>query len=51
MFGDKFSLVVQTVKSLPAMWEIQVRSLGWKDALKKEWQWHSSTLAWEMPWT
>ena len=26
------------VKSLPAMWETQVRSLGSEDALEKEWQ-------------
>ena len=29
----------QTVKSLPAIWETQVRSLSWEDPLeKKEWQ-------------
>ena len=27
------SLVAQTIKSLPAMQEIQVRSLGWEDPL------------------
>ena len=32
------SLVVQTVKSLPAMWENHVQSLGWKDPLEKETQ-------------
>jgi len=51
MFVNKFSLVVQTVKSLHAMWETQVQFLGQKDPLKKEWQWHSSILAWEIPWT
>ena len=51
MFVNKFSLVVQTVMSLHAMWETQVQSLGRKDPLKKEWQWHSSILAWENPWT
>ena len=30
------SLVVQMVKRLPAMWETQVRSLGWEDPLEKE---------------
>ena len=29
------SLVAQTVKNLPAMWEIWVRSLGWEDPLEK----------------
>ena len=29
------SLVAQLVKSLPAMWETWVRSLGWKDPLEK----------------
>ena len=45
------SLVAQTVKSLPTMWETQVRSLGWEDALEKEMTTHSSTLAWKIPWT
>ena len=45
------SLVAQTVKNLPAMQEIQVRSLGWEDPLKKEMATHSSILAWEIPWT
>ena len=26
-------------------------SLGWKDPLEKEMASHSSTLAWEIPWT
>ena len=29
------SLVAQTIKNLRVMWEIQVRSLGWEDPLKK----------------
>ena len=48
---DSCSLVAQTVKHLPAMWEIWVRSLGWKDPLEKEMATHSSTLAWKIPWT
>ena len=32
------------------MQEIQVRALGWEDALEKEMAIHSSTLAWETPW-
>ena len=39
------SLVAQTVKHLPAMWETQVQSLGWEDPLEKEMATHSSTLA------
>ena len=38
------------VKSLPAMWETQVRSLGWEDLLEKEIATHSCTLAWKIPW-
>ena len=44
------SLVAQTVKCLPAMWETWVRSLGREDTLEKEMATHSSTLAWKMPW-
>ena len=39
------SLVAQTVKGLPAMWETWVRSLGWEDPLEKEMATHSSILA------
>ena len=39
------------VKSLPAMWETQVWSLGWEDLLEKEMATHSSILAWKIPWT
>ena len=45
------SLVSQMVKWLPAMQETWVRSLGWEDPLEKEMATHSSTLAWEIPWT
>ena len=38
-------------KRLPAMWETQVRSLGWEDPLEKEMATHSSTLAWKILWT
>ena len=37
------------VKTLPAMWETQVLSLGQEDALEKELVTHSSLLAWEIP--
>ena len=39
------SLVAQTVKRLPAVWETQVRSPGQEDPLEKEMATHSSTLA------
>ena len=45
----KASLVAQTVKRLPAVWETQVRSLGWEDPLEKEMATHSSVLAWRIP--
>ena len=44
------SLVAQTVKRLPAMWETQVRSLGGEDPLEKEVAAHSRTLAWKISW-
>ena len=37
------------VKSLPAVWETQVQSLGWEDPLEKEMTTHSSMLAWKIP--
>ena len=39
------------VKDLPAMQEIQVRSLGREDPLEKRMATHSSILAWRIPWT
>ena len=44
------SVLAQTVKRLPAMWENWVQSLGWEDPLEKEMETHSSTLAWKIPW-
>ena len=44
------SLVAQTVKGLPTMWETQVRFLGWEDPLEKEMATHSSIIAWKIPW-
>ena len=43
------SLVVQMVKSLPAMREIWVQSLGWEDPLEKEMATHSSILTFKEP--
>ena len=45
------SLVVQTVKRLPTIWETWVQSLGQEDLLEKEMATHSSILAWKIPWT
>ena len=33
---DRTSLVAQTVKRLPTMWETRVQSLGWENLLEKE---------------
>ena len=38
------------VKSLPAVWETRVQSLGREDLLEKEMATHSSTLVWKIPW-
>ena len=43
--------MAQTVKSLPAVQEMGVRSLGRDDPLEKEMSTHSSILAWKIPWT
>ena len=45
------SLVVQSVKNLPAVQETGVQSLGWEDPLEKEMATHSSILAWKISWT
>ena len=45
------SLVVQTVKNPPAMWETWVQSLGWEDPLEEDVATHSSILAWRIPWS
>ena len=43
--------MTQTVKNLPAMQEIQVRTLSQEDPLEKGIATHSSILAWRIPWT
>ena len=45
---SRASLVVQMVKSLPAVHETQVRSLDWEDPLEKGMDSHSSILAWRI---
>ena len=39
------------VKNLPAMQETQVRSLSQEDLQEKGMAFHSSILAWRIPWT
>ena len=43
------SLLAQVVKSLPALQEIQIQSLGQEDPLEKGMDTHSSSLAWKIP--
>ena len=43
--------LAQMVKSLPAMQETQVQSLGWEEPLEKEVATHSSILEWRILWT
>ena len=43
--------MAQMVKTLPEMWETQVRSPGQENPLEKEMATHSSILAWKFPWT
>ena len=43
------SLAVQMVKSMPALQETQVQSLGWEDPLEEGMSNHSSILAWRTP--
>ena len=45
------SLMAQRVKTLPAVQETWVQSLGQEDPLKKEMATKSSILAWRIPWT
>ena len=45
------SLIVQSVKNLPAMQETQVPLLSREDPLEKEMATHSSILTWRIPWT
>ena len=44
-------LRIQMLKSLPAMQETWVQSLGQEDPLEKEMATHSSILAWRILWT
>ena len=42
------SLVAQSVKNLPAMWETWVQSLGWDTPLEEGMATHSSLLGWRI---
>jgi len=46
---NQASLMAQTIKNLPAVWETWVHSLGWKDPLEEGMATHSSILAWRIP--
>ena len=45
------SLVVQSVKNLPAVQKTWVQSLGWDNPLGKEMANHFNIVAWKIPWT
>ena len=45
------SLVFQTVKNLPVIWETWVQYLGWEDPLEKGMATHSSIIARRIPQT
>ena len=47
---SSYSLVAQMVKSLSAMQETWVQSLGWEDPLEKEVAAHPSIFTWKIPW-
>ena len=49
IFSKWAPLVAQMVKTLPAMQEMQVRSVGWEDPLEKLMATHFSILAWRIP--
>ena len=52
MNKGKLDMVKQEIAlRLSAMLDTWVWSLGWEDPLEKEMATHSSTLAWEIPWT
>ena len=48
---DWGSLVVKTVKNLPAMREIWIQPLGWDNLLETGMSPQASILAWRIPWT
>ena len=51
LYHPETSLVIQTVKNLPAMRKPWVQSLGQEDSLEEGMVTHSSILAWRIPLT
>ena len=52
IFEEKWAyLVAQTIKNLPPIQEMQLRSLGQEEPLEVGMAIHSSILAWEISWT
>ena len=47
--ASQASLVVQSIKNLPAMQKTWLQFLGQEDPLEKEMATHSSILAWKIP--
>ena len=47
----RVSQVALVERTLPAMWETRVRSLGQEDPLEEGMAIHSSILTWRIPWT
>ena len=43
------SLIAETVKNLPVMWETSVQSRSWEDPLEVGMATYSSILAWRIP--
>ena len=43
------SLVAQTIKNPPTVWDTWVQSLDWEDPLEEGMATHSSILAWRIP--
>ena len=46
-----FQMILMLVKSLPAMQETWIQSLGPEDPLEERMATHSCILAWKIPWT
>ena len=42
--------MAQLVKSLPAMWETCIQSLGWEDPVEKGKAIYPSIMTWRIPW-
>ena len=49
LLGNRASLVAETVKNSPVVWETWVRSLGWKDPLEEGMATHCNILFWRIP--